>query len=350
MPDPQPGALVLSRRSRGAWVLLLLLPHLLLLMGLARAPAAVEAIYGQGIYPLLVSLRLPLDATLLSPAWSIGLALAVWAAVGARRDRPPGSRLRSFGWRVLVTCAVLVHLFPLCWGLNYLRPSAAERLKLKVEVTQAGYADSSRRVVAATNAARLEWGDPDWGDLDAAADRAVQVMLHERGLGEAAFTRRSRALPAGLMLSGGWHGVTIPYTTEAMLDPAMDPRFVPMAMAHEKIHQAGFARESDASFLAFLALIGSPDPRLRYSALFFVVDLFWGFEEALRPTQEVYTDAVVARVQEETVNVPEVATSTQEVYDTYLKANQVEAGIEDYDRVGLLIHAWLQAHPDALNR
>lgn len=332
------------RPGPGAWVLLLLPVHALLLQLLSLAPGAVEAVYGR-LYPALTWLRLPLDWTGLSPALTLLAVLVVLAVRGGlARER----RVRACAWRLLVLAAAVAHLFPPLWGLNYLRPSAGERLSLSLAPPDAArFAASARRVVEAINRARVPWGEPDVAALDRAADAAVRARLAELGLGEAAFARRTRLYPRGWAMAGGWHGVTLPWTTEAWVDLAMDARFVPHALAHEKAHQAGFAREADANFVAWIALVRAPERRLRYSTLFYVVDLFQ--EAAGVPlSPDVLADMGQARQVTQAAVVPAVQEATHQAYDGYLKANQVEAGVQDYDRVALLIHAWLEAHPDEL--
>lgn len=338
-PEPSP-----RRIGRGTWALLLLPVHAALLALLALAPGLLEATYGR-LYPVLSWLRLPLDWTAFSPALLIlgSILFACW-----RREQGWRRTLLASVWRLLVATAVVVHLFPLGWGLNYLRPSAAARLGLDLSPPDpAAFAVTARAIVEATNRARVEWGEPGLLELDRAVDVALRRSLGELGLDEAAFARRTRLTPTGMMMSGGWHGVTLPWTTEAWVDPGMDRRFVPHALAHEKAHQAGFAREADANFLAWIALVRSGEPRLRYSSLFYVVDLFQP-AAGVAVSAEVQADQGVAvQVAQEAV-VPVVQEATHQAYDTYLKANQVEAGVADYDRVALLIHAWLLRHPETL--
>ena len=329
------------------WTVALLPIHALLFWAMRGVPEAVEAVYGT-LYPGLAWLRRWLDVTPLSPAWTLGLAIVAALVLVARRAERPG---RDFGWRLVVTLAALVHAFPLAWGLNYLRPSAPTRLGLTVgRVPMDDYAVSARKVVDAANAARIEWDPPAPAELDRRVDAAVRDLLNELGLDEAAFPRRIRFLPPGTMLVGGWHGVTIPHTTEAWVDPAVEPRDLPHVIAHEKIHQAGFARESDANFLAWLALTRADDPHLRYSTLFFVLDLFAPHAPQAQATQQVQADLQAAQQHVEQVRVEAVVETTHEVYDAYLKASTVEAGVTDYDLVAEAIHAWLDAHPDWLTR
>lgn len=376
-------------RRPSVWLLALLPAHALVL---ALAPAAaVEAVYGQTVFPIVARVHAVLDATPVSPGVTLGVALLLFVLGGALRATrsmataaaSPSSRsttmwtpaaatasmsstaggvtagvqggaspsrarrfLRASAWRLLVVAAALAHAFSPSWGLNYRRPSVGERLDL----VEAGgsFGRTADRVVRATNAARVPWGQPDLAGLERAVDEAVQRTLRELGLAEAAVPgRRVRLLPPRLMAVGGWAGVTLPWTTEAMVDPAIDPRSLPHCMAHEKAHQAGFAREADANFIAWLSLVRSDDPRLRYSTLFFVVDLF--VDDAQVPLEpDVVADAREAVAIQKAVQVPAVRSASERVYDTYLRANEVQAGIADYDGVARLIHAWLQRHPETL--
>jgi hypothetical protein len=353
----QPAAPPRALRRPGVWLLLLLPVHGL---ALALAPAsAVEAFYGRFLFPLVARAHAALDGSAVSPGVTIGallLAGVVSGGVGAARSAGPlgglsvavGRFARSAGWRLVVVAAALAHTFAPSWGLNYRRPSAAERLGLDTSIEPAAFTRTADRVVLATNAARLRWGQPDLRRLEADIDAAVHTTLRELGLAEAAVPgRRARLLPRGLMAIGGWSGVTLPWTTEAMVDPAIDPRCLAHALAHEKAHQAGFAREADANFIAWLALVRSDDPRLRYSTLFYVADLFTSRANAkLEP--DVVADIREAVTTHQAVQVPVVQQATHKVYDTYLRANEVSAGIDDYDHVAALIHAWLKEHPETL--
>jgi hypothetical protein len=341
------------------WLFLLLPVHGLVL---ALVPAStVESFYGGFVFPLVARVHAALDGTELSPGITIGallVAAIVSGGVGGARTRRAGALggvagaarrfATSAGWRFAVIAAALAHAFAPSWGLNYRRPSAAERLKLDTSIDAAAFTRTADRVVLATNAARVPWGQPDLRRLEATIDGAVQSTLRELGLAEGAVPgRRARFLPRGLMAVGGWSGVTLPWTTEAMVDPAVDPRCLPHSLAHEKAHQAGFAREADANFIAWLSLVRSDDPRLRYSTLFYVSDLFTSRASAkLEP--DVINDMREAVKTHQAVQVPVVQQATHKVYDTYLRANDVSGGIDDYDHVASLIHAWLKDHPDTL--
>lgn len=349
-PEPAPDQTPAKpKRGRLGLATILALPLHGALLWISRgSPETVEAIYGRGIFPAISWVQRILDSLVspLSPALSILGVLILGVAWRARRDPRP---VRSFFWRMLVATAVVGHLFPLCWGWSYWRPPVLERQKISTEEPKRAELEATAALLSqAVNKAWLEWPqDPDWDDLDRRVDAAVMAFLEAEGLDEAARPSRIRFLPSGVMFVGGWTGVTIPWTTEGWVDPAVDPRILPVCIAHEKAHQAGFARESDANLIAFLALLRSPDPDLRYAALFDLAPVFGAEVKVpvvLAPA--VKQDLVQAVEREEEVKVQVVQETTTAVYDTYLKANAVEPGVSDYDAVALRVQAWLRARPD----
>lgn len=309
-------------------------------------PGAVESIYGHGLFPLFSALDARLDqlASPLSPALALLTLLLAGLGWSVRGHEQPK---RRFAWRLFIAVVLVGHAFPLCWGWSYWRPAVLERKGISLAPPQRADLEATGILLGtAINKARVEWpADPDWHDLDRRVDAAVLAFLRAEGLDEAAQSRRIRFLPSGVMFVGGWTGVTIPWTTEGWVDPAVDPRVLPVSIAHEKAHQAGFARESDANLIAFLALLRSPDPDLRYAALFDLAPLF-GAQVPVFLAPEVQKDLVEAVAREQEVKVQVVQEATEAVYDSYLKANAVEPGIDDYDVVAHLVQAWLSARPD----
>ncbi|SHK05670.1 DUF3810 domain-containing protein [Epilithonimonas mollis] len=57
-----------------------------------------------------------------------------------------------------------------------------------------------------------------------------------------------------------------PFTSEAQYNPNIPSTQLPFTIAHELSHQLGYAREQEASFIAYLCGRDSQNPDLRYSA------------------------------------------------------------------------------------
>jgi hypothetical protein len=122
---------------------------------------------------------------------------------------------------------------------------------------------------------------------------------------------------------------------------------MPFVLAHEKAHGRGFARESEASFIAVLVCSRSPDQAVRYSAYFALLERFMNryryfagadsLEQAIRP--EIMADFTAVWQRYEKYMGP-LAEASHKSYDLYLRANQVEGGVRNYGDVVELVMRW----------
>ncbi len=62
-----------------------------------------------------------------------------------------------------------------------------------------------------------------------------------------------------------------PFTAESQFNPNLPSTQVPFTLAHEMSHQLGFAREQEASFIAYLCAKNSDNLDLRYSTQLYVL-------------------------------------------------------------------------------
>ena len=109
-------------------------------------------------------------------------------------------------------------------------------------------------------------------------------------------------------------------------------------LAHEWAHLAGYADESEANFVAWLTCARG-DALARYSGW---LALYAHLSDALpREDRRALADGSRAGPREDLLAInarllrsaPVVRRAAREVYDSYLKANRVEKGIESYDAV-----------------
>ena len=69
----------------------------------------------------------------------------------------------------------------------------------------------------------------------------------------------------------GISGYYNPFTAESQFDSEMPHTQIPFTLAHEMSHQLGFAKEQEASFIAYLCSRNSVNKDLRYSAQLYVL-------------------------------------------------------------------------------
>jgi hypothetical protein len=138
-------------------------------------------------------------------------------------------------------------------------------------------------------------------------------------------------------------GMVNPFGLEALANPDLLPFEVPFVAAHEWAHLAGYADESEASFIGFLTCIRAGAPAA-YSGWLF---LYWQISAEVSsddrrqlasmlqegPRRDVA--AIAERMRKG--QVPLLRDAGWRVYDQYLKANRVEEGVRNYGLVLTLL-------------
>lgn len=332
----------------------------LLLLALIAAVAPipeflVERWFSIGVYPRLQHVMTPF-ANLVPFAWFDVLLLIVVifiVRVLARAVRQARRHRRwlpilSSAWTIAVTAAGIYVLFLGCWGLNYRRVPMSERLEMvsgapdPEAVGQLG-ATAVERLNALYDAAHLHgWAEDEWRDPD---------LIHAFGDAQRLIQDTPAPVPGRLkrtMLGPyfrwtGVDGMVDPLMLEVLVNPDLLPWERPFVAAHEWSHLAGFADESEASFVGWLTCVRA-HAAAQYSGWLF---LYWEVVGDLRADDRTRLNAaldegprrdltaIVARLQKG--QLPVLRTASWAVYDQYLRANRVEEGVQSYGEVVTLI-------------
>lgn len=298
---------------------------------------AIERWYSRGVFPALQR-----ALTTVSNVVPFALFDVLW--IGAVAATAILAYRQRNGWRqgllrvvtVLACAAVIVYLgFLATWGLNYRRVPLDQKVVFdEARVTAAAHAALGDWAVATLNAeyARAHQGPVDLEALRAAFQDAI------RGLGGAPIVT---GRPKATLLGWYFHkasiaGMTDPFFLETLLAPDLLDVERPFVIAHEWAHLAGYADESEANFVAFLACRRG-DPMARYSAALMIV----GYAPGSRPLRDALESGpksdLYAIRQRYRQTSGALRFAARESYDRYLKANRVEKGIESYDAVVQLI-------------
>ena len=325
-------------------------------LALVPLPARqVERLYSNTLYPHLqrattaVSNRLPFAVfdLLLLAALAFTLLVVTRAVREARRERRVAPLGRGL-FRLASTTALVYVVFLSLWGLNYRRVPMQERLAMERatptadQVLQLGR-DAVQQLNALHDAAHAQgWATAEWQSPSlTAAFAAVQHRLTD-----AAPARPGRLKPTLLGPYFRWTGVdgmVHPFGLEVLANPDLLPFERPFVAAHEWAHLAGFADESEASFVGWLTCLGGSLPA-QYSGWIF---LYWqvsgDVSEAERaelwngvaPGPRADVEAVIDRLRRG--QLPTLRSASWLVYDQYLKANRVEEGVRSYGAVVTLI-------------
>jgi hypothetical protein len=312
------------------------------LLAIVPLPApSVEKFYARGFYPRLQPLMTTASGVT-SIAWldiAVVLLLVVLVVVFVRAARSGGWKAgaRTLAVLALHLTAIGYLLFLVVWGLNYRRMTLEEKLGFdRSRVT------SQAAVTLASEAAR---------QLNALHAQAHATPFNREALG-AAFQNAERATGAsrytllgapkrsalGLyMRQAAFDGMTNPLFLEVILNPDLLEFEKPETLAHEWGHLAGYARESEASFLAWITCLNG-DPLAQYSGWLSAYSRAFhalprmGRSSLPRLDQGPRDDyaAISRRFRRSS---PVVRGAAREVYDSYLKANRIQEGIANYDSV-----------------
>ncbi|MGQ0735284.1 MAG: DUF3810 family protein [Acidobacteriota bacterium] len=312
--------------------------------------ARVESYYAQGLYPAVqtrvtswsnttgVSLFDPLVGLIV-----VGLAVAWvrWLRASLSR-RTPWPLLRGASTTAVVA-AVVYLWFQIVWGLNYARPALQEAIgydesRVTGEALHA-LADRAVREVNRLYTPAHALGFPQPSEVPPALVRALWDV--ERQLGRPTPTTPGRPKRTGLapfFRAAGVDGMHAPFLLETLINPDLTPVERPAVLAHEWAHLAGYAPESDASFVG-LVVAARADNASRYSAWLALLHETVtelpsaqqrGLLARLGPGPQSDRAAIAARLQS---RIEIVSQASWRTYDQYLKAQGVSEGIRSYSRV-----------------
>ena len=317
-------------------------------------PQFIERWYSRAWYSRLQSLVTPITNLVPVSLLDVAVGMALIAAAIYLRRRRPLRVLRLLGSLIVLAAAVYL-LFLITWGFNYRRVRMEEKLAF----------DSSR--ISRDAAVRL--ANDAVARLNAAYTAAHATQFDTQSL-HVAFTAVQQALdaprlaPIGIAKRSvlGWYfrtaaidGMTDPFFLEIIVNPDLLEIERPWVFAHEWAHLAGYAHESEANFVAWLTCLRG-DALAKYSGALATYEhavaaiprdirrtlqsLDAGPREDLRRITQRYQRSSAA-----------VRNAARDVYDSYLRANRVDEGIESYGAVlRLMLATELDSHGNPQRR
>ncbi|NTS43952.1 DUF3810 domain-containing protein [Flavisolibacter sp. BT320] len=326
----------------------------------------VEQHYSLGFYPFVsTSLRslfgwIPFSVGdllyFLSFVWVVR---KTWKLLQVFRKRQARSYLSWVLLRKYLKLSLIIYIvFSLFWGLNYYRQGIAAQLSLQLEpysvedlfnLTLAlqqklnGYAekvDSAERA-RYTNNLLFQTGKEAY---ERASSRYPFFQYNRMSLKPSLYT------PVGHLV--GFTGYYNPFTGEAQLKTSIPVFLKPFVVLHEIAHQQGYARENEASFVAYLASQASADAHVRYSVYF---ELYRdAIFECRQTPNAALTETIRAnlhsRVKSDLRELQLYLLRNQNfvepfmsgVYDRYLKLNNQPKGKATYNEVIAYMVAYMK--------
>jgi hypothetical protein len=360
------------------WVKLGLLFVLALAIGIfSLFPEQVEKYYSVGVYPgIATTLRIITRWIPFSLGDILYSLITIWLIIrivkGIRRIvRKEYSKaiFVEFLYRFTKGVLWIYIVFKLIWGLNYNRLGIEHQLGIakptytKEEVTQL-----THQLIDKMNECRRQIKDtslpqPPLDSIYRQAFLAYQNASYEHEF----MLYGNRSVKASLFSSVAdymnFTGYYNPFTGEAQIRTDIPRMLVPYVICHEMAHQLGYASESEANFVGYLAAAASSDAYTRYSVyndlfsyaqgeqIFMYVFMSGkdssskAFEEEVIKYNKEHLDTLVKKDRREVREFfrkrkNRVAPAISSVYDQYLKMNKQIRGIDSYNEV----IGWLLAY------
>src|SRR5262245_27702844 len=318
-------------------------------------PAAlVEQYYSTLLFPLLQ--RGMTAASNLAPIAVIDVAIVVVGVWVIFQIAGAFLLRKRFGWiggiarsllNIATAAAIVYLIFLVMWGLNYRRVSIPEKVPFDANrISPAALLALAHRTVDEVNRlhASAHTGDAMFTAVGPALAAAFGDAERVVGVDRPALAGRpKKSLLDAYFLRAGVDGMTDPFFLETLVASDLRPFERPHVVAHEWAHLAGFANEGEANFVGWLTCLRAPDSSKYSGWLFLYTEVMASLPPADRTTvanrlaegPRADLRAIAERVRR---NVrPFVAAAGWRVYDQYLKANRVDAGVRSYGEVVRLV-------------
>ncbi|MFT4094575.1 MAG: DUF3810 domain-containing protein [Niabella sp.] len=355
-----------ERLSKTAWGILIVL--FIAIQVIALNPAWVEKYYTYCLYPLIAgTLRflfgwLPFslgDILYLAAACFIvynlvRLMRALVKKTMRRKTVWPGVKKSAF---LMLTVSVAFYGL---WGMNYSRAGIAEQLKLTEQKYTVRDLDTLVGILhdrLNENAALLTpaMRDSVKSNRDLFSNALLLYHLAEKKYPFLYY--RSVSVKSSLFsyLGNylGFQGYYNPFTGEAQLNTTIPACEEPFVMAHEIAHQLGYAKESEANFVGFLACRLHPSVNFKYSVYFdmyhYAIKELAGIDAARAGSydsslhKQVKNDRMVLRTFYRQYRNP-VEPLISDFYGYFLKANNQPRGKASYNEVIVWLIAYYKRY------
>nr|WP_299341649.1 DUF3810 domain-containing protein [Allomuricauda sp.] len=345
--------------KRTKTIFLLALPlQIILVKWLGSYPEIVEKYYSNGIYPYISRfLRILLGWIPFSFGDLLYFTLIVLAIRYIYlRWKSIKSRPLAFLKNIFVVLSITYFLFHLLWGLNYYRQPITEKFGITKEYTKEELTVFIEHLIERSNFYQSEIARDS--TLPVVIPYPKKEIFKKTSEGYKIlqkqfpdFEYKNRSLKSSLfsipLTYMGYGGYLNPFSNEAQVN-GITPKFrLPTVSGHEVGHQLGYSAEDDTNFIGFLVSSVNDDPYFKYAA--YSHALGYCLSDLARRDRERFEEMVKGLNQGVRENFNEISRFWDKyenplepvfkaIFNTFLKANNQEEGIQSYNSVvGLLI-------------
>lgn len=341
---------------------------------LAGKSALIEKYYSEGVYQPIrraiasVTSLVPFSiAELLLYALTFGaLALLLVRFFRMVLKKVPFRRFAGAVASIFLAAGIILNLFYVTWGFNYLREPLSARMGLEIKQRPAdeleAFVFKTAREASALRATLHEDANGVFAPTESSAQifsalpQAYVALATKYPVFPSDSTRAKQIIWSHGLSWQGISGIYIGLTAEPNVNTDQPPLLLYHAAAHEMAHQTGIASENEAEFTSYLACLSSDDPNVRYSGLVYALivsgnALFDVDGDKYLAATETYGDAVwrdfTAYNDYWDAFDGEVKESADRRNDAYLKHNSQPAGIKSYGESVDLMLAYDEKYGDS---
>jgi hypothetical protein len=322
-------------------------------------PEFIEDFYSNGLYTFISSFsRIVFGVFPFSVGDLCYLITIVFLIVIYFKNR----KITKLSWRdrilkILGYFSIFYFFFNMLWGYNYYRVPLFEKLNIEKEYSNQDLLNFTQLLIAKTNAIHFQITKND--SLKVVFPYSQEQVFEKNINGYQWLSKKIPtfkydgpsvkkslfSLPLSYM---GFSGYLNPFTNEAQVNDKIPMYNFPTTVTHEMAHQLGYASESEANFIGFLASINNENVYFQYSgynhALHYCLSN-WRFRDEVQFKKLLKTvhPGIIKNYKEsedfwdnyESI----VETGFHLFYDRFLKMNQQKDGIDSYSRfVDLLVN------------
>lgn len=332
-----------------------LLPvQILLVQILSRNPQFVEQYYSNGLY-LYISKLLRLIFKWLPFSFGDTLGIVLLVLLLKEVVKLIRHKFKNFIPKLIKFVAVLSVIyccFYTFWGLNYFRKPLAESLHL----TQSTYTNEqlikvTKKITNQFNACHMQITKNDTIKVEVPyTTKEIYQKAHfgydSLAINYPNFTYEIPSVKSSLVSLfqsyNGTSGYINPLTNEAQINSMIPKTGMPATTCHEIAHQIGWAAENEANFIGFLTSIYNKDVYFKYSGYrmafrYCYIELRKRDKKEAKQVWEnvnegIKKDFINTRKHWQQFENP-IEPYFKKGYNSYLKANNQQKGIDSYNYV-----------------
>ncbi|WP_333696735.1 DUF3810 domain-containing protein [Flavobacterium sp.] len=337
---------------------LFLLIQIIVLKIASLFPTFIEEYYSNGIYPIISKIsRITFGFTTLSIGDVIyGIVLFYFFRWFWKVRKTWKISWKDNVLKVASFASVFYFLFHLLWATNYHRIPMYEKLEIEKEYSIEELESFTLKLIEKTNAIHnkitqndsvkvvVPYSTQEIFELSVKSYTSVEKEFPFLKYEKPSIKPSLISVPLSYM---GFSGYLNPFTNEAQVNDCLPKYNFPTTTLHEMAHQIGYASESEANFIGFLASIHSEDMYFQYSGFSFAV------KHCLRNLERIeeggsekfltlLNPGILKNFEESKRFHEEYETFLEPIfktfYDNFLKFNKQKDGLEGYSKfVGLMI-------------